>query len=86
MFVEQYMNTNSIESFELVKQQLSICTSNFPNFNQMKNTLLMELMNIGYLSTNEPESTPDTSRPPQPHQTNQSQTNNIVNIFSKRDS
>ena len=88
MFVEQYIHSNSTESLELIKSQMLNCINNFSDFNQTKNNLIMELLNINYLSTNreqdDSESLPPTTIPPT--KSLPITPNKIVNLFNKKDS
>ncbi len=84
MNVEHFLKTESPEVLEIIKKQLAICINKFPEFNQIKNNLMMELLDIGYLSSNDNiEPSKQSNIPPiDPPTTTLPTNNNSSNIIS----
>jgi len=91
MNVEHFLKTESPEVLEIIKKQLAICINKFPEFNQIKNNLMVELLGIGYLASNDTvkaehiptkeEILPTTTT--SPSQSNFSKSN-IVSLFKNK--
>lgn len=82
MCVEQYVSNPSDTHFDNLKDQLANCTNHFPKFNQSRQALIANLLNIGYMVKDTPkkEAEPPSDESVEPIQYK----NNVVNLFPKK--
>ncbi len=90
MYVEQYIANPCDNLFDDIKEQLAICTKHFPTFNQSRQSLIANLLNIGYMvkdkNTTQIEQRSETKSEviQTIDQVNAEKQENVYNIFSKK--
>jgi hypothetical protein len=87
MYVEQYIANPCDALFDDIKEQLAICTKQFPTFNQSRQSLIATLLHIGYMTKEKVVTEPDKSPKKQPEEIksiNTTKPDNVYNIFTKK--
>ena len=89
MCTEKYIANPCDELFNVLQEQLAICTNHFPKFNQSRQTLIATLLNVGYMTqdTKKPETIDKKALSTEPQIEEQPivhNTNNVYNIFTKK--
>lgn len=83
MCVEQYVNDPSNTHFDNLKNQLSVCTNHFPNFNKSRQTLIATLLNIGYM-VRDSEKKVEISEPIVTTEQPSAKNGNVVSLFPNK--